>query len=463
MTIAGAPATAPRTFEVVNPATGEAFAEAPACSTAQLDDAFAAAAAARAAWAEDEDTRRALMLEVAAAVVGATDELCELLVLETGKPGWLPPVEIQAADAWLRYYAAIELPREVVSDDATARIELRRRPVGVAAGIIPWNFPVGSAIWKIAPAMRAGCPIVVKPSPFAPLAVLRLGEILAEHLPAGVVSIVSGDDALGAAMTSHPVPRKVSLTGSIAAGRQVAVAAAPDLKRITLELGGNDAAILLEDIDLDKAVPAMVATATFNTGQTCAIPKRVYVPDHLYDDAVDVFASVASEITLGAGDDGEMGPLSTRPQFERVSALVAEAIAGGARAVTGGRHADGPGYFFPATVLADAADGQRIVDEEQFGPAIPLLRYRDVDEAVARANATDYGLCGSVWGADEERAAALAERLECGVSYVNCHAQLPPQMPFLGAKSSGLGVENGVDGLLEYTERQVIYRSREGE
>jgi acyl-CoA reductase-like NAD-dependent aldehyde dehydrogenase len=200
--------------------------------------------------------------------------------------------------------------------------------------------------------------------------------------------------------------------------------------------------------------------ATFNTGQTCAIPKRVYVPESLYEDAVEALASAAGEITLGAGADGQMGPLSTRPQFERVSTLVTDAVADGAQARTGGAPVDGPGYFYPPTVLAGVRDGHRVVEEEQFGPIVPVLSYRSIDEAVERANATMYGLCGSVWGADVERATGVAERLECGVTYVNAHAALPPQMPFLGTKWSGVGVENGVDGLLEFAERQVVYTAR---
>jgi acyl-CoA reductase-like NAD-dependent aldehyde dehydrogenase len=460
MTIGGDTVGAELTFEVVNPATGEPFAEAPSCSPEQLDRAFASAAAALPKWSEDEDRRRSLMLEAAAAIVAAADELGSLLVLETGKPSWLPPVEIEAADAWLQYYAAAEIPRTLVSEDETARIELRHRPVGVVAGIIPWNFPVGSAIWKIAPALRTGCPIVLKPSPFAPLAVLRLGEILADVLPPGVVSVVSGGDGLGAAMTAHAVPRKIAFTGSIASGKLVAQAAAPDLKRLTLELGGNDAAILLDDVDLTAAVTGVLSTGTFNSGQVCAIPKRIFVPERIYYEAVDALAEAARGISLGAGDDGQMGPLSTKPQFERVQALVAEALRDGARAASGGAPADGDGYFFPATVLADAREGQRVVDEEQFGPVLPILRYGEVDEAVRRANATMYGLCGSVWGADADHARTVAEQLDCGVAYVNSHAALPPQMPFLGAKWSGVGVENGIDGLLEFTERQVVYVGR---
>jgi acyl-CoA reductase-like NAD-dependent aldehyde dehydrogenase len=457
MTVAGGPAEASEELDVVNPATGEVFAHAPVCSSEQLDEAFSAAAGAFEDWSADEARRRELMVELAAAIVAAGEELCELLVLETGKPSWLPLVEIQASEAWLKYYAEMELPRKVISEDEQTRVELRHRSLGVAVGIIPWNFPVGSALWKIAPALRAGCPIVVKPSPFTPLAVLRLGEILNEHLPPGVVSVVSGGDELGAAMVGHPVPRKVSFTGSIDAGKSVAIGAAPDLKRVTLELGGNDAAILLDDVDLGTAIPGLFAAATFNTGQVCAIPKRIYVPERIHDDAVDALADAARAVALGAGDDGQMGPLSTRPQFERVTGLVAGALADGAQAVTGGAPVDRPGFFFSPTVLVGVHEGQRIVDEEQFGPVLPVLTYRELDDVIARANSTMYGLCGSVWGEDSERAAAVAERLECGVAYINGHGGLPPQMPFLGAKWSGLGVENGVDGLLEFTERQVVH------
>ena len=447
-------------IEVVNPATGEAFAEAPDCSPEQLDEAFAAAAAALPAWAADEDARWAAMVELAEAIVAAGPELLDLVVLETGKPRALAEVETIASDAWLRYYAESEIPRPLISEDEGPRLEQRHRPVGVVAGIVPWNFPVGNAIWKIAPAMRTGCTLVLKPSPFTPLATLRLGEIASEILPPGVVTVVSGGDQLGALMSEHPLPRKVAFTGSIGTGKRVAASAAPDLKRVTLELGGNDAAILLDDVDLEAAAPAVFGMATFNAGQVCVIPKRVYVPDSRYEEALEAFAAAAEAISLGAGDEGQMGPLITKPQYERVTRLVAAALANGARAVSGGAPADRPGYFFPPTVIADAGDGEELVAEEQFGPVLPILRYGDPEEAVARANGTMYGLCGSVWGADPERAQALAERLECGVAYVNAHGELLPQMPFGGAKWSGIGVENGAEGLLEYTERQLVFKGK---
>jgi acyl-CoA reductase-like NAD-dependent aldehyde dehydrogenase len=317
-------------------------------------------------------------------------------------------------------------------------------------------------MWKIAPALRAGNTVVVKPSPFTPLAAMTMGRIMGEVLPPGVVNTVTGGDGLGAAMTSHSAPRKVSFTGSIAAGRKVAVSSAADLKRVTLELGGNDPAILLEDVDVSTAAAHLLGTAFFNTGQACALPKRIYAPASRYDEVVDAFAAVANSLHVGAPQDERtsLGPLSTRPQFERVSGLVAEAVSAGARVAAGGQPVDGPGFFFQPTVLADVAEGLRIVDEEQFGPALPILRYEDINDAVRRANDTEFGLCGSVWSADEDRATQIAEQLEVGTAFVNTHAVLPVSVQFGGAKLSGMGVENGLPGLLSFTEPQVVHRAK---
>jgi acyl-CoA reductase-like NAD-dependent aldehyde dehydrogenase len=256
------------------------------------------------------------------------------------------------------------------------------------------------------------------------------------------------------------VPRKVSFTGSISAGKSVAAAAGADLKRVTLELGGNDAAILLDDIDIDAIVPAVFARAFFNTGQTCAIPKRIYAPAPIYDQVVDAFVACAERVKLGTGPDAEMGPLSTKPQYERVCELVAEAISDGAMAVVGGGPIEGEGFWFQPTIFTGARDEQRIVAQEQFGPALPILRYETIDEALRRANATMYGLCGSVWGTDLERARAIASRLECGVAYVNSHGVHRPSAPVAGIKWSGVGAEHGLEGLLEFTDPQIMFQTR---
>jgi acyl-CoA reductase-like NAD-dependent aldehyde dehydrogenase len=462
MTIDGKPAETVATFDVVNPSTGQIEAQAAECAPDQLDAAMASAQRSYATWRKDEDARRTAMRELARAIVENSDELVRALVSESGKPVAIAAFEPGICATWLEYYAGLEMPRETLLDDETARIELANRPLGVVAAITPWNFPLGLAMWKIAPALRAGNTVVVKPSPFTPLAAMVMGRIMGEVLPPGVVNTVTGGDALGAAMTSHSVPRKVSFTGSIAAGRKVAVAAAADLKRVTLELGGNDPAILLPDIDIADAAAKLLGTAFFNTGQACALPKRIFAPASRYEEVVDAFAAVANSLNVGDPFDEatNLGPLSTKPQFTRVSELVAEAVSSGARVAAGGGPVEGPGYYFEPTVLADIEEGLRIVDEEQFGPALPILRYDDVDDAVRRANDTEFGLCGSVWSADEDRATEIAEQLEVGTTFINTHAILPVSIQFGGAKLSGLGVENGLPGLLSFTEAQVVHRAK---
>jgi acyl-CoA reductase-like NAD-dependent aldehyde dehydrogenase len=462
MTIDGKPAETIATFDVVNPATGAVEAQAPDCTTDQLDAAMASAQQAYTSWRQDEDARRTAMRELARVIVERTDELVAALVRESGKPVAVAATEPGICATWLEYYAGMDMPRELLLDDETAHVELAHRPLGVVAAITPWNFPLGLSMWKIAPALRAGNTVVVKPSPFTPLAALELGRIMGEVLPPGVVNTVTGGDALGAAMTRHPVPRKVSFTGSIEAGRKVAVASAADLKRVTLELGGNDPAILLDDVDVADAAPKLLGTAFFNTGQACALPKRIFAPASRYDEVVDAFAAVAKSLNVGDPYDEttNLGPLSTRPQFERVSGLVAEAVSSGARVAAGGGPVDGPGFFFKPTVLANVAEGLRIVDEEQFGPALPILSYDDLGDAVRRANDTEYGLCGSVWSANEDRATEIAEQLEVGTTFVNTHAILPVSVQFGGAKLSGLGVENGLPGLLSFTQAQVVHRAK---
>jgi acyl-CoA reductase-like NAD-dependent aldehyde dehydrogenase len=459
MTIDGKSAAAERQFDVVDPALGEVTAQAPDCTPEQLDRAVTAAAAAQREWRTDEDGRRKAMLAFADAISAASAELTAALSRETGKPLPVAGAEPAICATWLQYYASMPIPRELLADDDSVRIELAQRPLGVVAAITPWNFPLGLAMWKIAPALLAGNTVVLKPSPFTPLASLLLGEISQTVLPAGVLNVVTGGDRLGADLVAHPVPRKVTFTGSIAAGKSVAVSAAADLKRVTLELGGNDPAILLPDADLATAVPVLLGTAFFNTGQACALPKRIFAPAERYDEVVEAFAAAANAMTVGPPSDpaAQLGPLSTRPQFERVKELAQDAVRRGARVAAGGHPGPGPGFFFEPTILADISDSAPVVAGEQFGPVLPILSYTTVDEAVERANDTRFGLCGSAWGTDLDRATAVAELLECGTTFVNTHADLLPTVPFGGAKWSGLGQENGTAGLLAFTEPQVVH------
>ncbi len=462
MTIGGAAAATEATFDVINPATGAVLGAAPECSAGQLDAAMESAAKAFRDWRADEGARRAALHAVADVLTSSVEELAPVLTAEQGKPLRDARREVVGAAVWCRYFADLEIPREVIQDDSRALVEVLRRPVGVVAAITPWNYPVTLASWKVAPALLAGNTVVLKPSPFTPLSSLRLGELLRDVLPPGVLNVVSGGDALGGWMTGHPVPRKISFTGSVATGKKVAAAAAPDLKRVTLELGGNDPAILLDDVDPEAVADQLFWAAFANNGQVCSAIKRVYAPEALYGRVVDALADRARAVRVGDGaaEGTELGPVNNRPQFERVAELVDDAVRGGARAVAGGAAREGGGYFFEPTILADVSDGTRIVDEEQFGPALPVIAYRDLDDAVERANATSFGLSGSVWSADPDRGAEVAARLECGTAWSNTHLVLQPHQPFGGAKWSGLGVENGPWGLLAFTELQVLYRAR---
>ena len=473
MTIDGSAVHASSTFEVLNPSTGRPLAAAPECSEAQLDQAMESAAKAFLGWRSDEAARRGALRKAAGIIDAHADELATLLSTEQGKPRRPPTsgalgaigdaaTEIMVCSAYFNYYADLELPPEVLQDDDVARVEVLRRPFGVVAAITPWNFPAYLSMWKVAPALLAGNTVVLKPSEFTPLTVLRIGELLAEVFPPGVLNVVSGGGALGAQMSAHPLSRKVSFTGSVATGKRVAAAAAPDLKRVTLELGGNDPAILLDDADVASVAPQIFQAAFMICGQVCTNIKRVYVPESLYDDVVEALAEQARSVKVGDGldEDTQLGPINNRPQLERVSELVADAIAGGARAVVGGAARDGEGYFFEPTILADLRDGTRIVDEEQFGPALPVIPYRNLDDAVERANGTHFGLTGSVWSADADRAADVAGRLECGTAWTNTHNAFGFDQPFGGHKWSGIGLENGPWGLLGFTQIQVMYQPK---
>lgn len=462
MTIDGNSIAGDTSFGVINPASGQVFAQAPECSRAQLDAAMNAASRAYSSWRRDLPARRAALLACGEAVKARLSELAPILTQEQGKPLAKAMEELIGTAVWFQYTASLEIPVEVVQDDANARIEIRRRPLGVVGAITPWNFPVLLAAWKIAPALLAGNTIVLKPSPFTPLSTLKLGEILRDALPSGVLNVVSGNDALGAWITSHPAVRKVSFTGSVATGKKVAAACAPDLKRMTLELGGNDAAIVLDDVDVAKVAEKLFWGAFSNSGQICSAIKRLYVPEKLEQPLVAALAAVAKSVKVGDGlqADTQLGPLNNKMQFDRVNELVADAKKVGGKIVTGGDPLPGGGYFIPPTLVTGLKEGARLVDEEQFGPALPIVTYKSVDDAIERANDTMYGLSGSVWSSNVERATDVAGQLDTGSAWVNQHLAILPNTPFGGAKWSGIGVENGPWGLLGFTELQTVNISK---
>jgi acyl-CoA reductase-like NAD-dependent aldehyde dehydrogenase len=459
MTIGGETAPADAHFDVINPATGLVFAQAPAYSPEQLEETVQAAHAAFLTWQQDEGFRRERLVACAQALVANAERLGALVTSEQGKPLAEAVADVHRSADWFRYYASLELTPEVLSDTEEGYIEVVRRPFGVVAGIVPWNQPMLLAAWKAAPALLAGNTIILKPSTFTPLTALAVAEVLAPVLPAGVLSVVTGPSPLGDRLAAHPLVRKVSFTGSTNVGKQVAAAAATDLKRITLELGGNDAAIVLNDMEPDQIAGDLFWGAFKNNGQMCALIKRLYVPQKRLNDYVEAISAVARAVTVGDGtaEGVQLGPLTTPSQFSYIKELAAASIAGGAFAAAGGKALDRPGYFFEPTVLTGVTDGDRIVDEEQFGPILPIIPYSDEDDAVARANASMYGLGGSVWGTDTEHALAIARRLESGQASVNHHTRgIKPHLPFGGFKWSGIGVENGPWGYEAYTQLQTL-------
>ncbi|MCE7002857.1 aldehyde dehydrogenase family protein [Kibdelosporangium philippinense] len=463
LTINGEGIAGTASFDVIDPSTGEVFATAPETSAEQLDDAFAAAQRAfKTSWRKDEDGRRALMHKAADALDASADQIAAVLTTEHGKPLAESAFEVHGGAMWLRYCADLDLPREVLKDNENEYAEAVRRPIGPVAAISPWNYPIYISLAKIAQALRPGNTVVLKPSPFTPLSSLAMGEVLRGVLPAGVLNVVSGGNELGALMTQHPLARKITFTGSIATGKRIAAAAASDLKRMTLELGGNDPVIVLDDADVEAVATKVYATAFANNGQTCIAPKRVYVAEALKPALVEALAERARATRIGVGTDPEteQGPQNNLPQYKRVTELVADALAHGAKAAAGGGPIDRPGYFFAPTILTDLPEHTRIEDEEQFGPALPVIGYRTVDEALERANNTTFGLGASVWGTNIDRATAVAEQMEAGQVWTNTHNAIDPSFPFAGQKWSSIGVEGGHWGIESFTEVQLQYRAK---
>lgn len=463
MLIDGKLETSEASLPVVNPANERAIGEAPDASPADLDRAIAAARAAFPGWSSaPAATRQEALFAMARAMIAHIDPLKRILTAEHGKPLLEAEREIQGAAYWLKSTAGLNLPVRVNEDNEERYSETRHVPLGVVGAIAPWNFPILLATFKLAPALLAGNTVVLKPSPFTPLATLKFGELVKDILPPGVLNIVTGGDALGPWMTCHPGFDKISFTGSTATGRRVMESAAPTLKRVTLELGGNDAAIVLPDIDVEKVAKDLFWAAFRNNGQICIATKRMYVHRDIYEAVKNALVAYARTVTVGDGAQPgtQIGPMNNEPQYRRVLDLIADAKANGYEFLVGGEPTASPGYFIPVTIIGNPPEDSRIVQEEQFGPVLPIMKFDDIDEAIARANATDFGLAASVWGRDEAKALAVAQRIAAGTVWVNETQHLSPAAAFGGMKQSGVGVEGGLAGLLEYTSCQTIVRRR---
>ncbi|MBK8629797.1 MAG: aldehyde dehydrogenase family protein [Sphingomonadales bacterium] len=450
------------TMDVINPATEEVLAVCPRGSERQLNEAVAAAKQAFKSWRKvPMEDRRALVNKLADAIDARTEEFARLLTQEQGKPLAESTAEITYTAAFLRYLASLNLENKLIEDNDNRRVEMRRKPLGVVGCIIPWNFPVLIVAFKAPVALLAGNTIIIKPAPTTPLTTLRLGELCAEIFPAGVVNIVTDQNDLGGVLTNHPDIAKISFTGSTETGKKVMASAASTIKRITLELGGNDAAIVLPDVDPKVVAPGIFGGATMNAGQVCLAVKRVYAHESIYDELCDELAKLADAAIVDDGlkQGAQIGPLQNKMQYEKVKGFLEDARANG-NIIAGGVVEDRPGYFIRPTIVRDISDGTKIVDEEQFGPILPVIKFSDVDDAMDRANASPWGLGGSVWSNDRDKAYDLACEMESGTVWINKHLDFGPNIPFGGAKQSGIGVEFAEEGLHEFTQIQVINEAR---
>ncbi|WP_254288306.1 aldehyde dehydrogenase family protein [Sphingomonas liriopis] len=464
MLIGGAAVFADERLAVVDPATEAIVAHVPDASPGDLDAAVAAARAAFPGWsATPIASRRAVLEAMADRMLADIHGLKRLLTREQGKPLAEAEGEIGAAAHWLKGTAALELPGGVIEDSADRLVETQAVPLGVVGAIAPWNFPMLLAMFKLGPALLAGNTVVLKPSPFTPLTLLRFGMLVADLLPPGVLNIVTGGDRLGPWLTAHPGVDKVSFTGSTETGRKVMRSAAATLKRITLELGGNDPAIVMPDVDVDAIVPQLFWAAFGNAGQVCIAIKRLYVHAAIYDRLRDALVAYAATVRIGDGatEGTQIGPVANADQRARLRDLIADCKAQGYR-VIGDDPGEGPGFFVPVTIVDNPPDDSRIVQEEQFGPVLPLLRFDTSDEAVARANVGDYALGASIWSADDGQARTIAARLTSGTVWINEVQHLSPRIPFGGQRQSGIGLENGPEGLREYCGLRTIITRKHG-
>jgi acyl-CoA reductase-like NAD-dependent aldehyde dehydrogenase len=448
--------------EIKDPATGDVVGRAPEHSAQDLEAAVAAARAAQPAWGRLSHAERSEYLNRAAdAIEHSAEALAELLSREQGKPlnGPNARFEVGACAAWLRATASFELEPEVLVDDEGGRAELHYRPLGVVGAIGPWNWPMMISVWQLAPSLRMGNTVVMKPSEYTPLSVLALAKVINQVLPTDVLHVVSGGRDVGEGLASHPEIDKVMFTGSTATGKAIIRSSADTVKRLTLELGGNDAGIVLPDADPKAIAEGLFWGAFINTGQTCAALKRLYVHEDLYDQVCEALVDVAKQMPMGVGLDEQnvLGPLQNKAQYDIVADLVQAAKDSGARVLTGGDPEAGqPGYFYPTTLVADIDNDNPLVAREQFGPALPIVKYSSVDEVVKMANGLEVGLGASVWSADPAKAREVAARIEAGTVWINKHGAIDPRVPFGGAKSSGYGLEFGAEGLKHLGQPQVI-------
>ncbi len=446
-------------FEVENPVDNSVLDRVPSGSREDVELAADGAQDAFRDWSGKPYQERGRVLNSIADVLeGSVHELAGILVKEVGKP--LPEAkhEVLSAACVFRAFSNMKNRDELIEDDTSTMIRAVRKPIGVSGLILPWNYPLTVLSWKLAPALLAGNTVIVKPSPYTPLNALKFGELTQSFLPPGVVNIVTGGDGTGRSLVGSKKVDRIAFTGNVETGKEILKQSAESLKKVTLELGGNDPALVQKDFDL-KNMSSLFWSSFRNAGQICIAVKRVYVHEAIYPAFLEKYVGLARNVRVGDGmkDGTQMGPVNNQEQLEKVGSLVDDAQEHGGRILCGGVQPGGPGYFYPPTVVTDVDEDVELVSKEQFGPAIPIMPYHDIDEAIERANSLRYGLGASVWTDDTKKGLEVASRIESGTVWVNTHMVVDPRAPFGGFKESGMGRELGYWGLDEFLEIQTQY------
>ena len=448
-------------FLSLNPSTLEVIGEVTNTSREEIDDKIEKAKKAQKLWSARPDAeRKEILLKVAEALQQNSKHLAEWITREQGKPlnGPGAHFEMQACVGWTQVPASLDLPEEIVFEDDTRKDVLYRNPIGVVAAIAPWNWPLMIAIWQIIPSLRMGNAVIIKPSEYTTYCSMEMIKVINSVLPEDILQVVTGRGEVGGYLTAHPEIGKIMFTGSIATGKKVIEASAKNMARLTLECGGNDAGIIVPGIDVSKHIDGIFWGAFLNMGQTCACLKRLYVHENDYENVVKALADYSSHIPMGNGADeaSVLGPIQNKMQYDKIQDLIHDSEKIGADFVFKGQKPDLEGYFIPVTLVGNVDNGDRIVDEEQFGPVLPIITYKTLEEAIAKANDSENGLGASVWSDNLEEAQKVASQLEAGTVWINQHGAIHPFVPFGGAKQSGYGVEFGIEGLKAVTVPKVI-------
>ena len=447
-------------INVINPATEEVIAQVASASIDQVNDAIVAAQHAFKTWKHisDADLNQAFK-NIAADIRAESKALAELITLEQGKPLGLAQFEVEGGASWIEYISSLDIPVETIADPSGKTIKVYNRPLGVVASITPWNWPFMIAIWHLIPALKTKNCVINKPSEYTPLSTIRLVEIINRHVPDGVCSVLLGAGDVGGALSAHPDIAKVTFTGSTRTGQRILSNSIESLKSVVLELGGNDVGLVLEDADIDVVAERIFGSAFLNAGQTCAALKRLYVHEAVYDQLTEKLVNIANAQIVGAGLETTttFGPIQNKPQYDKVKALIADAVAQGGQIITANKALPEQGYFVAPTLITNVNHGIAVVDEEQFGPVLPIIKFSDINQVIEQTNQSEFGLGGSVWSKDIQKAEEIASRMETGTVWINSHSDLSPAAAFGGWKTSGLGFSFGLDGLLLFTHKQAIH------